>query len=93
MMNKTDMNFHKICAIEKKIPVNNGNMQVQQAPFSDGTASYKRKRKKKKKTVNLRTIQRNTCMKLNCSTNFHLGFYKMFVRTDRQFRSISNCTG
>ena len=23
-------------------------------------------------------------MKLNCSINFHIGFYKMSVRTDRQ---------
>ena len=60
MMNK--MNFHKICAVEKKISVNNGNMQVHQAPFSNGTASNKKKERERerererKKNVNLRTI-------------------------------------
>ena len=37
----------------------------------------KKKKKKKKKLE-----QRNTCMKLNCSINLHLGFYKMPFRTD-----------
>ena len=41
--------------------------------FSDGTASNKKKKKVK---------QQNTCMKLNCSINLHLGFYKMSFRTD-----------
>ena len=57
MMNKMNMKFHKICAIEKKISVHNGNMQVHQVPFSDGTTSNnKKERKKKKKRFNLRTI-------------------------------------
>ena len=46
MMNKMNMKFHKIC--EKEISVHNGNIQVHQAPFSDGTASNKKKKKKKK---------------------------------------------
>ena len=37
--------------------------------FSNGTASNKLE-------------QQNTCMKLNCSINLHLGFYKMSFRTD-----------
>ena len=48
MMNKMNMKFHKIC--EKEISVHNGNIQVHQAPFSDGTASNKKKKKKKKKS-------------------------------------------
>ena len=81
--------FHKICATVKEISVHNGNIQVHQAPFSDGTASNK---KKKKKKVNLSTILRNTCMKLNCSIYFHLGFYEMSVRTDRQCSVRSDCS-
>ena len=45
MMNKMNMNFHKICAIVKEISVHNGNIHVHQAPFSDGTASNKNKKK------------------------------------------------
>ena len=47
--------------------------------FSDGTASNK---KKKKKKVNLSNGIHVACMKLNCSINLHLGFYKMSFRTD-----------
>ena len=42
--------FHEICAIVKEISVYIGNIHVYQAPFFDGTASNK---KKKKKKVNL----------------------------------------
>ena len=56
-----NMKFHKICAIVKEISVHNGNnIHVHQAPFFDGTASNK-----KTKRVNLLTILRNRCMKLN----------------------------
>ena len=48
MMNKMNMKFHKICAIVKEISVHNGNVHVHQAPFSDGTASNKKKKKEKK---------------------------------------------
>ena len=45
MMYKMNMKFHEICAIEKEISVRNGNIHVHQAPFSDGTASSKKKKK------------------------------------------------
>ena len=64
----------------------NGN--IHQVPFSDD----KMREREKKKKVNWRTIVRNTCMKLNCSINLHLRFYKMSVWTDRQCRSRSDCT-
>ena len=45
MMNKMNMKFHEIFAIVKKISVHNENIHVHQAPFFDGTASNKKKRK------------------------------------------------
>ena len=47
MMKKMKMKFHEICAVEKEISVHNENVHVQQAPFSDDTASNKKKKKKK----------------------------------------------
>ena len=80
-----NIKFHEICAMSEEISVDNGNIHVLQDPFSNGAASNKKKKKKSK------LEQRNTCMKLNCSINLHLGFYKMSVRTDRQCRSRSDC--
>ena len=58
--------------------VHNGN--IHQVPFYEDKASNEREKKKK---INWRTIVRNTCMKLNCSINLHVRFYKMSVWTDR----------
>ena len=44
MMNKMNMKLHKMCAIVKEMSVHNGNIHVHQAPFSDGTASHKKKK-------------------------------------------------
>ena len=55
----------------KEISVHNGNIHVHQAPFFRWHG-IKQKEKEKK----CKLLQRNTCMKLNCSINFHLGFYK-----------------
>ena len=35
MMDKMNLKFHAIFAIEKNISVHNGNIHVHQAPFSD----------------------------------------------------------
>ena len=40
-----NMKVHEICATVKEISVHNGNIHVNQAPFSDGTASNKNKNK------------------------------------------------
>ena len=45
MMNKMNMTFHKMCAIVKEVSVHDGNKHVHQAPFTDGTASNKKKKK------------------------------------------------
>ena len=45
MMNKMNMNFHKILC-NKEISVHNENTCILQAPFLDDTASHERKRKK-----------------------------------------------
>ena len=45
-MNKMNMKFHEICAVVKEISVHYGNIHVHQAPFSDDTASNKKKKKK-----------------------------------------------
>ena len=74
-----------------KILVHNGN--IHQVPLSDDTASKEREREReKKKKIYWRTIVRNTYMKLNCSINLRLRFYKFFVWTDRQCISRSDCT-
>ena len=39
------MKFHEICAVVKDISVCNGNIHVHQAPFSNDTASNKKKKK------------------------------------------------
>ena len=44
------MKFHEICEVVKEISVHTGNIHVHQPPFSDDTASNK---KKKEKKVNL----------------------------------------
>ena len=45
-----DMKFYEIFPIVKEISVHNGNKRVHQAPFSDDTASIKKKKEKKKLT-------------------------------------------
>ena len=41
-----NMKFHEICAVVKEISIHHVNIQVHQAPFSNGTASNKKKKKK-----------------------------------------------
>ena len=62
----------------KEILVHNG--KIHQVPFSDDKASSEGKKN------NWRTIVRNTCMKLNCSINFHPEFYEMAVQTDSVYK-------
>ena len=45
-----NIKLHEICAVVKEISIHNGNIHVHQAPFSDGTASNKKKKRKKKLT-------------------------------------------
>ena len=73
-MNKVNMTLHKLCAIVKEMSVHNGNIHVHQAPFSDGTASNKRKK-------NL-TCVTEYMYEVKVFNKFSSGFYKMSVRTD-----------
>ena len=45
-MNKTNMQFHEICAVVKEISVHNRNIHVHQAPFSNTRHQIKSKKKK-----------------------------------------------
>ena len=47
-----NMKFHEIRAKVKEISVHNGNIHVHQTPFSDGTASNRKKKKKKVRLSN-----------------------------------------
>ena len=58
--------------------VYNGN--IHQVPFSNDMVSNEREKKRENKKINWRSIVRNTCMKLNCSINLHLRFYKMSAK-------------
>ena len=79
-----NMKLYKMCTIVKEMSVHNRNIHVHQAPFSDGTASNKKKKKLTRVTEYMYEVE--------LFNKFSSGFYKMSARTDRQCRSRSNYT-